>query len=453
MTLERIESKVFRESLFRGTTPGGLNFYCLPRRGYNKQHAALAVDCGAADLDFVNTRTGRPERVPAGVAHFLEHKMFERKGSSAFDEFSRIGAQANAYTNYSFTSYVFSATGQFDKALNLLLRLVSEAYLTPETVEKEKGIIEQEIRMYRDMPAVRAETNLLQALYHRCPVREEIGGTVESVRNISVQVLRDCFDTFYVPANMALFVSGDVDPERAFDVASAALGVRTRRPDAPDQASGRDVPGQAAQRPAGLPARLLGPDEPSSVREPKVEERMASSMPIALVGFKDSVTGLSGEALASRQAAGDLAMLALFGRSSLAFEELYESGLITDRFSFLFDSEHAYSHAVLGGETPHPERFVERIGSIAAMARKDGPGIEAVNRLKRKVTGEFATLFNSPERLARVFCSLVFKGIGLFEYYDILRRVSLEDVEEVLGTCLLPERQAVSIVWPEEMDA
>ncbi len=447
MKLERTSAAVFQESLYRGTTPAGLNFFCLPRRGYNKQHAALAIDFGAVDLDFVSARTGRPVRVPAGVAHFLEHKMFERKGRSAFDEFSRIGAQANAYTNYALTSYVFSTTGQFEKALTLLLHLVTEPYLTAQTVEKEKGIIEQEIRMYRDMPAVRAETNLMRALYHHCPVREEIGGTVESVKSTTVETLRDCFDTFYVPGNMALFVTGDVDPEHAFEIASAA-----------DWATGNGD-GEGADDPApggagdvsGLPRRLPPLDEPGGVRTRRVEERMASSMPIALVGFKDSMTGLSGKALASRQAAGDLALLALFGRSSLAFEQMYETGLVTDRFSFVFDSEHTYSHAVLGGETPYPERLAAEIARVAVEARKNGPGIETVNRLKRKAIGEFATLFNSPERLARVFCSLVFKGMGLFEYYDILRNVSLDDVQEVLGTGFPPERQAISIIWPEEM--
>jgi len=444
--LERTSGAVFQESLYRGTTAAGLNFFCLPRRGYNKQHAALAIDFGAVDLNFVSVRTGLPVRVPAGVAHFLEHKMFERKGRSAFDEFSRIGAQANAYTNYTLTSYVFSTTGQFEKALTLLLRLVTEPYLTSQTVEKEKGIIEQEIRMYRDMPAVRAETNLMQALYHHCPVREEIGGTVESVKSTTVETLRDCFETFYVPGNMSLFVTGDVNPEQAFEIASAANWTAG---DGDGEATGV-TPGEAAGA-SDLPRRLPCPDEPGSVRAPKVEERMASSMPIALVGFKDSVTGLSGKALASRQAAGDLALLALFGRSSLAFEQMYETGLITDRFSFVFDSEHTYSHAVLGGETPYPERLAEQVARVAAEARKNGPGIETVNRLKRKVIGEFATLFNSPERLARVFCSLVFKGMGLFEYYDILRNVSLEDVQEVLGSGFLPERQAVSVIRPEEM--
>lgn len=436
MTLERTEWSVFRECLYHGTTPAGLSFYCLPRRGYNKKHAALAVDYGAADLEFVSARNGIAVRVPAGAAHFLEHKMFEQKDGSAFDEFSRLGAQANAYTNYSHTSYLVSTTDHFDVALDLLLRLVTGAYLTPDTVEKEKGIIEQEIRMYRDMPAVRADTNLMQALYHRHPVREDIGGTVESVKSITVEMLRDCYETFYVPQNMALFVTGDADPYKAFEVASAAF------------AAG---PGRALHRPNGRPVKIPRAGEPGDVRKQRVEERMACSMPIALVGFKDGVTGLRERALASRQAAGDLALLALFGRSSLAFEELYESGLITDKFSFMFDAEQTYSHALLGGETPEPGRLAERIQSVVVEARKNGTCIETVKRLKRKAMGEFTALFNSPERLARTFCSLVFKGVGLAEYYELLRQVSQDDVEQVLETCLSPERQAISIIWPEEL--
>lgn len=438
MTLERTEWSVFRECLYSGTTPAGLHFYCLPRKGYTKKHAALVVDYGAADLEFVSARNGLVARVPAGAAHFLEHKMFEQKDGSAFDEFARLGAQANAYTNYSLTSYLFSTTDQFDAALDLLLHLVTGAHLTPDTVEKEKGIIEQEIRMYRDMPAVRADTNLMQALYHRHPVREDIGGTVESVRSITVEMLRDCYETFYVPQNMALFVTGAVDPEKAFDVASAAFAAGL---------------GRTLRWPGRRPVKLPGAGEPGGVRAQRVEERMASSMPIALVGFKDGVIGLSGRALASRQAAGDLALLALFGRSSLAFEALYEAGLITDKFSFMFDAEQTYSHAVLGGETPEPERLSERIVSVAAEARKNGAGVETVNRLKRKAMGEFVALFNSPERLARTFCSLASRGVGLDEYYEILRQVSQDDVEQVLAACLSPERQATSIIWPEEMGA
>jgi predicted Zn-dependent peptidase len=209
-----IENKLLKEKIFWQKVEPGLEVFVLPKRGYNKKYATFATRFGSIDSHFVVEGEGQELVVPDGVAHFLEHKLFEEKEGNVFDRFAKLGASSNAFTNFTNTAYLFSSTDNFEECLEILLDFVQQPYFTEENVEKEKGIIEQEIRMYEDNPQWRIFFNLLAALYQKHPVRKDIAGTVESIRQIDKDVLYQCYRTFYHPSNMAVFVVGDVDPDK-----------------------------------------------------------------------------------------------------------------------------------------------------------------------------------------------------------------------------------------------
>ena len=430
MEISKIESSLLRETIYHTTVGAGLRVFVMPRKGYSKKHASFAAHHGSLDTHFIHPSSEREVEVPEGIAHFLEHEMFEREDGSVFDEFSRLGASANAFTDYTSTTYVFSTTDNFEESLATLLSLVQEPHFTDKNVEKEKGIIEQELRMYQDMPPVKAETNLLKGLYHRNPVRVDIGGTPESIREITPQMLYTCHEAFYHPANMALFVTGDVDVCRVVELVSSTQEKWDRGP-------------------SSSPRRIY-PDEPEAVHQRTTEEKMSVSLPIVLTGWKDRCTGQSGRKLLARQAAGGMLLGALFGRSSAAFERLYEQRLIGDRFAASFEAEPVYSHASVGGESPEPSRLIDEITETMEDARSRGVDRKTVQRLKNKVVGEFVALFSSPEQVARLFNAVLFKGASIFDYYEVLRHLAPEDLERLLDEVFVPEHCAVSVVSPRE---
>lgn len=375
----------------------------------------------------MHPRSGREVKVPNGIAHFLEHKMFESEGGGVMQEFSRMGVSANAYTDYTTTTYVISATLEFEKALSTLVRFVQNPSFTDEGIEKEKGIIEQELRMYEDMPSVRVETNLLSVLYQNHPVRFEIGGTVESIRRITREDLLTCYESFYHPSNMVLFITGEVSPQEMLDLVQ--------------EVSRKDYPESG-------PAKRIYPREPRRVSRKEVKERMAVSLPLVLVGYKDESRGLERTGLLKRQAAGDILLSSLFGRSSSAFARMYEKRLISERFSATFDVERTYAHAIIGGESPDPDALAGEIAGTIEDARRYGIPGEDVERLKKKALGEFVLLFNSLEYVSRLFTSTLFKGATIFDYYEALKNTKKEDLDTLLGEAFSPECSAVSVVEP-----
>ena len=428
--MRAIRSDVLKESVFYTALGSGLTLFVMPRSRFQKQHAALSCEYGSIDTCFIHPVTGEKVSQPAGIAHFLEHKLFERESGSVFDDFSRLGVSANAYTTRTSTTYLFTATQHFEEALSLLLSFVREPYFTDETVEKERGIIRQEIEMYSDMPQVRLQTNLLGAMYHRHPVRVDIGGTRDSIREITPEMLYICHETFYHPTNMVLFVSGDLEPEQVVEMAERI-----------------DAPYTKPERP---PVKRAYPDEPEQVAESEVVESMAVSLPLVLVGYKFPGTLIDPKSMMRRQAAADVMLGALFGRSSSLFEEVYERRLLSNSFSASFEAAKGFAHALIGGESGDPTRLSHKICEGVEEARRTGVPFEDICRMKRKMIGEFVALFNSPEKVGRLFVSTYFKGASVFDYYDALMQVSEEDIRGLLDEGFSESNLCESIVKPDE---
>lgn len=421
---ETIQRPEFGEQMVRERLDSGLSVVVVPKTGLQKTFATYATHYGSIDSHF-RVPGGGEVRVPDGIAHFLEHKMFEKPEGDAFERYARAGAYANAYTDNSSTTFLFSSTEQLDENLRTLVDVVERPHFTEANVEKEKGIIEQEIRMYLDMPGDRLRSNLMHALYQKHPVRIDIAGTVESIRQITPDDLYTCYKTFYHPSNMVMFIVGDVEPEAVLE------NLRNRE-------SGRDLAQQ------GEIVRIF-PTEPDLVSEPRREQKRPVAAPLFLMGYKDIEVGLTGKDLLRREMVFGLMWNMILGRSSGLFQELYQMGLVNDRFSAHYTGAPTYGYSSLGGETPDPERLeallLERI-SRAALTEED------LNRQKKRELGEFIGLLDSMEDFAYVFNALHFRDTDIWSIPLLLADIRVEDIEAARDQHLHEAQRAVSIIRP-----
>lgn len=409
------ENKQINEKIYEMEHHSGLRVLIVPKK-FTKSYAIIGTRYGSIDSEFNGVV------VPDGIAHFLEHKLFEQpSGENAFDEFGRLGASANAYTSFTNTCYLFSATSNFYESLEILLDFVFAPHFTAENVAKEQGIIAQEIRMYDDDPSWRVFFNMLGGMFHKHPVRRDIAGTVESISEITPETLQFCYDTFYNPANMVLVVAGDIDIDEVMKRIDD--GVRVSE--------------------AGVIERAAV-DEPEGIFQAEVEQKLAVSESIFLMGFKGRVTPLSGAELLREDIISSIAMEIAIGRVSPLYEKLYDSGLINESFSFDFVGEESFSYASLGGESSEPSRVREVVKEAieAGFEVQDAD----VERIKNKLIGRYMRRFNDVERIGHEVISDAFCGINSLEYLEICEGVTADMVRARLGEMLDTEKMVLSVV-------
>lgn len=424
-----LESPVLREALYSKRLPSGLQVYVLPKPGFARKYATFATRYGSIDSEFGVPGETEPLRVPDGIAHFLEHKLFEEEHGNVFDDFARLGANCNAYTDYTSTTYLFSCVDHFNQCLEILLDFVQRPYFTDENVEKEKGIITQELLMYQDDPGNRVRTGMLEALYSRHPIRIDIGGTPESVSRITKDLLYRCYRTFYHPSNMVLFVVGDVEPEQVM----AQVEVNQAAKDY--QAQG-DI-------------RRVFPEEPDAVAQDRKVQEMAVAQPMYRLGFKDTRLGLWGAHLAVRDAATRIALEALVGMGSPLFQSLYEEGLVDLGFGADYHGDKDFGYCTLGGDTRDPERLNQKLLEGALEMAERGIAPEDFDRAHRKFHGDTLRLFNNFSGLAYFFNHWLFKGVTLFDYLDVVARLTADDVNRRAREIFRTENHVVSTVVPK----
>ncbi|HHY79838.1 MAG TPA: insulinase family protein [Thermoanaerobacter sp.] len=416
---ERIDEKILLQEL-----DNGLKVYIMPKRGYTKQFAIFATHFGSNDSKFIAPGDTNVTEVPDGVAHFLEHKMFEEEEGSIFEQFSKLGASANAYTNFTTTAYLFASTENFYENLKLLVKFVQNPYFTDENVEKEKGIIAQEIRMYQDDPNWRVYFNALEALYHVHPVRKDIAGTIESISQINKEILYKCYYTFYHPENMVLFAVGDIDIYKTLDV----IKENVRQ----DKKQGE--------------IERIYPKEPSSVYKKEVVQDMQVSIPLFNLGFKDTDVGFGGKKLLKKNLEIQIGLEMALGRSSDLYERLYNEGLIDSTFSFDYGGEIDYGYSIIGGQSKDPFKvrdiILNAINNLQFLKEED------FERIKKKYIGKFLRTFNSVDSIAYSFINFYMKEINLLDYLDLLYSISFEDVRERFQNHLREENSVLSVVNP-----
>ncbi|MDI3327551.1 MAG: pitrilysin family protein [Alicyclobacillaceae bacterium] len=405
----------------------GLRLTLMPKPGYNQVFAAYSTNFGSIDHRF-RTADGREVRVPDGVAHFLEHKMFEKADGDVFRLFASRAASANAYTTFDMTTYLFSATSHIAENLETLLDFVDDPYFTDEAVEKEKGIIAQEIRMYDDNPDARVYYQLLEGLYQRHPVRIQIAGTVDSIQAITKEDLYTCYNAFYHPQNMHLFVVGGIDPEEIAAVVERNQSKKAHR--------------------SGRPAERLAEGEPDPVAVPRLEKEMPVNMPKVYVGYKDPDPELADESGLRKDIVTTLLFDVLLSKGGSVYRELFERDLIDQTFGWEYDYGRGYAHAIIGGNTPDPDRFLEVLSKGWEKVRSAGLREDEVERSRRRLLGQFVKGLDSLRFLARYVPSYHFKKMDLFATVSVLRDVTRAEVEERFRLLVRPDREAVSIVRP-----
>lgn len=419
------------EKVYCAALEPGPALFVLPRRGYNKKYAIFSTRFGSIDNNFRITNNGGIEeeiKVPDGVAHFLEHKLFDDEDGNAFDRFAQYGASSNAFTSFTNTTYLFSCTDFFQESFELLLNFVQSPFFTRESVDKEQGIIQQEIRMYEDNPEWRVFFNLLDGLYWNHPVKNDIAGSVESIRSINEKILYKCYHTFYHPANMAIFVTGDIIPDEILEQVQKNV-------------SKRPIP------PAPEIMRIY-PEEDKAVKQKKIVQELSVSQPIFNMGFKDTYSSLNGKPLLFKELASELLLEMIFGRSEELYTQLYEDGLLDEHFSTGFTAETTYGYTLLGGRTKDPEKLTEKIWEGIERVKKEGLKQESFIRHKRTMRGDFLRSFNSLEFIANNYLAYRFRDIDFFDVLDVLEEIALTDLEKILHEHLREELNAVSIINP-----
>ena len=428
--MEKIVNDILKEEVYYEKLQNGLDVYFMPKRGFMKKYAILATDYGSNDLEFVPIGEDKKIRVNEGIAHFLEHKMFEQPdGGDAFDKFSKLGVNANAFTNFTMTAYLFSATENFYESLEHLIDYVQTPYFTDENVEKEKGIIAQEIKMYNDDPDWNVYFNCLKAMYVNYPARIDIAGTVDSIYKITKEELYKCYNTFYNPGNMALFVVGDLDVEKVIDVTKKSNNYKVDR--------------------LSKSIERFYPEEPEGVKEKEVIEKFPISMPMFNIGFKDSNVGLKGKELLRKEIVTDILVGMLFKKGSKLYEDLYMQGLINENFGAGFSSQVDYAFSIIAGDSKEPKKVKEIILDYIEKSKKEGLSKEEFERTKKKKIGSFIKCFDSINFIGNSFISYVFKDINLLDYLDIIKDITFEEVEERLKEHFKEEYCVISIVEPK----
>nr|WP_249529792.1 pitrilysin family protein [Paenibacillus brevis] len=414
-----------QETLYRETLDNGLQVYVLPKPGFQKIYATFSTKYGSIDNHF--KVAGQEEiEVPDGIAHFLEHKMFEEPEGDIFAKFASQGASANAFTSFDQTVYLFSATEKIKENLETLINFVQNPYFTDQNVDKEKGIIGQEIGMYRDNPDWRVYFGLIEAMYAVHPVRIDIAGTVESISTITKETLYTCYNAFYHPSNMLLFIVGGVDAEQVF-------------------AWVRENQEKKNYQPQGDIERIFQ-NEPKEVHEKRRTSKLPVSLPKCLFGFKETQVGYSGAELLRRDLATKLALDLLLGASSKLYQKLYDEELISDSFSHEFNSNPRYAFSAIGGDTKDPERLLEVITEEIKTIVQSGFREEDFERTRKKKIGGFLRMLNSPENIAHEFTRYRFRGGDMFEVLPIYESLTLEEVNTRLREHIDWEQLAVSMV-------
>lgn len=400
----------------------GLRIRVIPKPGFAKKYAFVAVDYGAIDTAF--TFYGKDYRTPDGVAHYLEHKMFDMPYGDAMNRFAALGGSPNAFTSHTLTAYYVECTENLQENLETLLQFVFTPYFTQKSVDKEQGIIAQEIGMYRDSADSRVYENLFSALYDHHPIRVPIAGTEESIREITPETLTLCHKAFYTPQNAMLCVMGDVQPEEIAAWAEQYLPTCG------------DTKAKA----------FYGAEETLLPKEKRVEETMEVAMPTFLVGFKD--VPATGPASMKQEFIGDLTADLLFGSSASFYTELYEKSLIDSSFAAGYEGFKGAAVFTAGGDSKDPEKVAEAILKEKDRILRHGADEEAFRRLKKAMLGRKLRSLDSFESTVYRMCAYFFEGVEYFDFYDILQSVTLEDVQNYIRRTLREERMAMSIISP-----
>lgn len=407
--MNKTEYEQINETLYHEVLPNGLTVYLLPKNDYHKTYGLFSTNYGSIDNEFIPYGEKEKVKVPDGIAHFLEHKLFEKEDGDVFQLFGKQGASANAFTSFTKTSYLFSTTDQVEKNLTTLIDFVQAPYFTEETVNMEKGIIGQEIQMYEDDPNWRMFFGILNNLYPTHPLHIDIAGTVESIDKITAQDLYTCYRTFYQPSNMVLFVVGKMEPEKLMKL------IRENQ-------EAKNFP----------PKQEIVRYFPENTKE--IIKQSALEAAITRDKFVLGIKGLDtlpqeGTELLRYKTAINLLFQMILGNTSRNYLAMYNQGIIDDSFGFEFSLDREFHFADFSGDTDEPEKAAEKVKEII-LGFADDPEVSETNLdlLKKKMLGQYFQSLNSIEYIANQFTQSLFGDRTLFDLPEIIDSIQMKDV-------------------------
>lgn len=419
MNISEIKSARAGDSYFKVLHPSGLTVYVYPKEGYNSAYAIIGTKYGSVNTCF-SLDGGEKITVPDGIAHYLEHKLFESEDGDAFARYAKTGASANAYTSFEKTCYLFSCTDNFEESFEILLDFVQSPYFTAETVAKEQGIIGQEIKMYDDSPDWRVMFNMLENMYHHHPVKIDIAGTVESIAEITAEKLYQCYNTFYNLNNMALCVAGNVTVDQVLSICDRMLKPCEKHT-----------------------IENYFEDEPYEVVDPYVEQSFPVSVPLFNLGFKENADKPLDE---KRLAHTDILLEMLASSTSEMYQQLMDDGLINTSFSFELFEGPGYRSVIFGGESRAPKQAAEQIKQYIAKVKSEGLSKEDFENARKSVYGDVISALNSVGSIANTILDHHFNGNEKFTYIDAVADTTFEDVQQRLMQMLDVNNCTLSVV-------
>ena len=421
---KQVFSNRFGDSYVCFTFDSGLKVFVMEKPDYSSCYALFGTKYGSIDTSFSTDGGKTFLNVPEGIAHFLEHKLFESEDGDAFSRYAETGASANAYTSFDRTCYLFSCSDRFKDNFDILLDFVQHPYFTEKTVQKEQGIIGQEIRMYDDSPAWRVLFNMLEAMYFEHPVRIDIAGTTQSIAEITDKLLYSCYDTFYNPANMFVAVAGNVNADEV------ALQVEKNL---------------IKKEPVTVVRGKI--NEPDAVKEKYTEQHLDVASPQFCLGFKETVT--APEKSAKERIAMGVTLEILAGDCSALYKELTDEELINDEFETEYFTGNGYACVMFSGESDYPEKVKEKVLLQIEKLLKNGIDEELLKAVKRAMYGDILRRFNSCESIASAMAECAMFGFGLFDEQELVSGVTAQDVKNCL-LALKEEKSVLSVILPRE---
>ena len=421
--MEVIENKYIKEKCYMQKLENGLQVIIIPKKNIQKKYIIWATHFGSIDNKFIDYETKKEITIPDGVAHFLEHKMFEQKnGVDSLYTLMALGIDANAYTTNDHTAYLFECTNNFYEGLDELMDYVQNPYFTDQNVEKEKGIIAQEIRMYDDDPGWQLYMGILDCLYKNNPIKVDIAGTVESISKITPEVLYKCYNTFYALDNMTLVICGDFEPEKLLE----------------------EVKKRLTKNKTYEKIERIYPEKEKTINKKYVEKNMNVSMPIFAIGIKD-VSKMDSE-IVKKHIAIEILLNMIIGKSSDLYKKMYNQGLLLEEPSIDYEFSEEYAHIVISGQSNDSEEVYKMFKEEIENYKNNELNIDHFERIKKKIYGDYVVEYNSVSEIARMFLTDHMKKISSFDYIEQYKVITKEYVEQVLKEIFNDEYMALAIV-------
>ena len=424
--MQIIENDIVKEKLYIEKLENGLTVMIVPKKNIQKKYMIWGTNFGSIDNRFIVPNEKEETSIPDGVAHFLEHKMFEQSnGTNSLDTLTALGVNANAFTSTDQTCFLFECTDNFYPALDELMDYVQNPYFTDENVEKEKGIIGQEIKMYDDYPSWQVYMNALKCMYKNNPITIDIAGSIESISKIDKDVLYKCYNTFYHPSNMAMCFAGDFEPEKLLEEVKKRLQPREQHGE----------------------IKRIYPEEPEKITKSEATAKMEVSMPIFVIGIKDNYDkNYNNGSIVKKHIAIEIILNMLIGKSSKLYKKLYEEELITGEPDLEYEFSKQYAHIIISGQSKNPKLVLKYLQYEINQLKNKEIDENHFKRIKNMIYGNYVKEYDDVAEICRMFVADYMKGINSFEYIESYNQVTLEYAKQVLNDVFKEDKTVISIV-------